>query len=143
MENGVDLLIEKLNAFQTGLYPPEKCHLESPEQLISNKAIMLGAFKNDELVGIGAIKPMENYAEIKRMYVDEVHRGEGIAQAILLSLENLALKKNYTIIRLETGSKHFAAQKLYLKMGYYRIQQFGNYPINDVSVLMEKPLRSL
>lgn len=138
LDTGVGQLIEKLNAYQTSLYPPEKCHLESPETLIQNKAIMLGAFAEEQLIGMGAVKPMGDYAEIKRMFVDEHYRGTGVAKLILENLEQKALDLGFTIIRLETGSKHFAAMKFYEKQGYSYTEPFGNYPKNDVSVLMQK-----
>ncbi len=137
-EPEVQDLIIKLNTFNLSLYSPEDCHLESPEQLTKNKAAMVGAYLGGRLTGMGALKQMDGYAEVKRMFVDSEQRGKGIAEKILQALEEIAAKNGNSIVRLETGSKHTAAIKFYTRMGYYRITQFGDYPINHVSVLMEK-----
>ncbi len=131
-------LITKLNTFNLSLYSADNCHLESPEQLIKNKTTMVGAYLGGRLTGMGALKQMDGYAEIKRMFVEPEQRGKGIAEKILTTLEEIASTNGNTIVRLETGSKHTAALKFYTRMGYYRIKQFGDYPVNDVSVLMEK-----
>ncbi len=131
-------LISKLNAFNLSLYTADQCHLESPEQLINHKADMVGAYLGGRLTGIGALKQMDGYAEVKRMFVEDDYRGKGIAEKILTALEEIAAKNGNHLARLETGSRHTAAIKFYTRMGYYRIKQFGDYPVNDVSVLMEK-----
>ncbi len=136
-------LITKLNTFNLSLYNAVDCHLESPEQLINNKATMVGAYLDGRLTGMGALKQMEGYAEVKRMFVEPEQRGKGLAEKILKTLEEIAVKNGNSIVRLETGSKHTAAIKFYSRMGYYRIKQFGDYPVNDVSVLMEKLLMVL
>ncbi len=136
-------LIEQLNRFNLNLYSREECRLESAEHLFEKKADMVGVFDKDQLVGIGAVKQMEGYAEVKRMFVQDAYRGTGVAATILEALEDIARKNGNTIIRLETGALHKAALKFYHKMGYYRIRQFGDYPVNDVSVLMEKKIGTL
>ncbi len=136
-------LITKLNTFNLSLYNAVDCHLESPEQLINNKATMVGAYFDGRLTGMGALKQMEGYAEVKRMFVEPEQRGKGLAEKILKTLEEIAVKNGNSIVRLETGSKHTAAIKFYSRMGYYRIKQFGDYPVSDVSVLMEKLLMVL
>ncbi len=137
-ETEVQDLITKLNTFNLSLYNAVDCHLESPEELIINKAIMVGAYLDGRLTGMGALKQMEGYAEVKRMFVEPELRGKGLAEKILKTLEEIAVKNGNSIVRLETGSKHTAAIKFYTRMGYYHITQFGDYPVNDVSVLMEK-----
>jgi putative acetyltransferase len=133
-------LIEKLNQYQIALYRIEDCTLESPESLQNNHAFMIGAFSNNILVGIGAVKLLDTYAEIKRMYVDEQYRGLSIAENILQKLEVYSKQNNIETIRLETGNKHFAALRLYKKSGYYEIERFGNYKTNGISVFFEKQL---
>lgn len=139
-EPEVQDLITKLNTFNLSLYPPEDCHLESPEQLTKNKAAMVGAYLGGRLTGMGVLKQMDGFAEVKRMFVEPEQRGKGIAEKILKELEDIAANNGNSIVRLETGCKHTAAIKFYTRMGYYRITQFGDYPVNDVSVLMEKNL---
>ena len=140
LDQGVQKLIDELNTFNLSLYPAQYCHLESSEELVRNQSSMLGAFWEEQLVGIGAVKQLPGYAEVKRMFVKELYRGKGVAAQILHGLEEIARKQGNVFIRLETGSKHDAALKFYQKSGYYRIRKFGYYPINEVSLLMEKKL---
>lgn len=136
----VQELIAKLDAFQIELYGRENCHLDSIEVLLKSGAHMLGAFDGAQLVGMGAVKIMGDYAEIKRMYVEENHRGQGIAENILQQLENYAQAQKITQLYLETGVYHTAAQKLYRKLGYNVVERFGDYPINGLSVFFGKKL---
>lgn len=134
----VQLLISKLDHFQIELYGRENCHLDSIETLLKSGAHMLGAFSDKQLVGMGAVKIMSGYAEIKRMYVEESHRGLGIAESILSRLEIYAVEQGENRICLETGIYHEAAMRLYKKLGYKVIDQFGEYKINGLSVFFEK-----
>ena len=134
----VQSLIDKLDAFQIELYGRENCHLDSIEVLLKSGAHMLGAYSGSQLVGIGAVKIMGDYAEIKRMFVEESHRGMGIAENILSQLEAYAQEQGIMQLNLETGVYHTAAQKLYRKLGYSVIDHFGDYPITGLSVFYEK-----
>ena len=72
------------------------------------------AYKDKQAIGCGAFKKFDNEtAEIKRMYVKINHRGYGIAQAILKSLELWALEKDFKKCILETGDRQIEAIKFY------------------------------
>jgi putative acetyltransferase len=99
------------------------------------------AYENDNAVGIGAYKEFEpNVAEMKRMYVLPEQRGKGIATQILLELELWAKEEGYTISLLETGYMQKDAIALYTKLGYEKIDNFGQYIGVDNSVCMKKYL---
>lgn len=99
------------------------------------------AFENENAVGCGAIKPLdENTMEVKRMYVIPETRGKGIASKILLELENWAKDLNYTRCILETGYKQPEAIALYKRSGYRLIPNYGQYIGIDNSVCFEKQL---
>ena len=142
LDENVIALIEKLNQYQINLYGREKCSLDSPEVLQQSQAFMVGAYANELLIGIGAVKFFDDYAEIKRMYIEENFRGLSIAEHILTRLEEHAAKNGIHKICLETGTLHHAAQKFYQKMGYTSIERFGNYPLNEVSVFLGKDLNA-
>ncbi|MDO1451772.1 GNAT family N-acetyltransferase [Rhodocytophaga aerolata] len=135
-------LIDKLNTYQISLYGVERCNLESPQSLVQNKALMLGAYDGQTLVGIGAIKLADSYGEIKRMYVEEAYRGSSIAENILRHLEEYARQKGMLRICLETGNKHHQALRFYQKQGYSQIERFGDYSPNQVSMYFEKTVSS-
>jgi putative acetyltransferase len=131
-------LIEKLNIYQEELYGAENCNLETPESLLANKALMIGAYAGNNLAGIGGIKLLRDHAEVKRMFVEENYRGLGIAESILKRLESYAQKNGVREICLETGNLHSAALAFYRKLGYEPVESFGNYKPNSVSLYFSK-----
>jgi len=132
-------LMEELDAFQIGTYGAENCkNLDSTEALLSQNAYMLGIYDKDDLVGMGAIKRVENYAEIKRMYICQSHRGLGLADTLLDRLESYMFEKGINTVCLETGIYHYSALKLYERHGYEVVKSFGYYTANDFSVYMQK-----
>lgn len=137
-DGNVQQLIRELNDYQLALYGIENCNLETPGSLVKNNAYMVGAFAEQHLIGIGAIKIYELYAEVKRMYVKEEFRGCSVAQNILHELEDHARKKGISSICLETGNLHHAAIKFYNRQGYQQIESFGSYKPNAVSVYLSK-----
>ena len=99
------------------------------------------AYDGDIAVGCGAIKPFaENAMEVKRMYVLEDRRGEGMASIVLQQLEQWALASNCTRCLLETGQKQPEAIRLYTKNGYRVISNFGQYAGVANSICFEKIL---
>lgn len=92
-----------------------------------------------EPVGCGAIKEYSpTRMEIKRMFVQPVHRGQGVAQVVLAELERWARELHYTGYVLETGQKQPEAIRLYQKCGYTLIPNYGQYVGVENSVCMEK-----
>jgi len=97
------------------------------------------AYVNNKAVGCGAIKEYSTDAvEVKRMYVQPHHRGEGIASEVLMALEAWAAELNYTKCVLETGKKQPEAIRLYHKNGYAVIPNYGQYENVENSVCFEK-----
>ena len=133
-------LIEQLDEYQSPLYPPESNHLDSIEELSKSNAFFLAAFIDSAICGIGSVKLIENYGEIKRVYVPENHRGKGIAIALMEELENYLIKQAMAYARLETGIHQKAAIRLYETLDYYIIDPFGEYKVDPLSVFMEKKL---
>jgi putative acetyltransferase len=79
-------------------------------------------------VGCGAFKPYaEGVVEIKRMFVLPEYRGKGVAMAVLSALETWAAELNCHACVLETGFKMTEAIGLYQKLGYERIENYGQY----------------
>ncbi|MGX6449006.1 GNAT family N-acetyltransferase [Patulibacter sp. S7RM1-6] len=79
-------------------------------------------------VGCGGLRPLEEgVAEIKRMYVDPLARGTGVAPALLAALEAAALERGWTTLRLETGDRQPDAMRFYAREGYAENPPFGPY----------------
>jgi GNAT superfamily N-acetyltransferase len=66
-------------------------------------------------------------AELKRMYVIEQARGNGLARRILAALEEDARAAGRLRMVLETGDKQPEAIALYLSSGYEPCEKFGYY----------------
>ena len=72
-----------------------------------------------EVVGVGALKPVDfAVAEIKRMYVRPLTRGQGIGRAILESLLADARVIGYQVARLETATFMREAHALDRSLGF-------------------------
>lgn len=136
----VQKLIEDLDLFLGELYPPEENQLDSVETLSKGNCHMLGAFLGSTLVGVGALKMLDGYAELKRMYLRPLYRGLGISRLILEGLENEIVSRGQSRVRLETGAKQLAALELYRSSGYRAIPPFGDYQANTSSHFLEKEL---
>ena len=101
-------------------------------------------YKDDEVVGCGAIKRFDDYAvEIKRMYTKPERRGEGIAKMIMQKLEAWARELNYERCILETGERQVEAVRFYDKVGYKRMENYGQYEGVENSLCFEKRLNEL
>lgn len=99
------------------------------------------AHRAGEPVGCGAMKPFTNERmEIKRMFVQPTHRGQGVAQAVLAELERWARELHYEGFVLETGKRQQEAIRLYQKSGYAVIPNYGQYVGVENSVCMEKEI---
>lgn len=99
------------------------------------------AYENEKLVGCGAFRKVDDSsAEIKRMYVKPKHRGSGIANEVLISLEIWAKENGFQKCILETGNRQVEAIKFYKKSGYHRIPNYGQYAEMEDSNCFEKTL---
>ena len=108
---------------------------------IANLDHVVVAYQTDEPVGCGAFKPFETDAvEIKRMFVQPAHRGQGVAQGVLAELEKWAAELGYAAYVLETGQKQPEAIALYKRSGYALTPNYGQYVGVENSVCMRKTL---
>ena len=103
---------------------------------------VLVAYVDGFPAGCGAIKQYEEKtAEIKRMFVGEKYRGQGIASQILTELEIWAKELGFNKAILETGDKQKAAIGLYSKSNYEIIPNFGQYKDVENSICFQKILQ--
>jgi GNAT superfamily N-acetyltransferase len=99
------------------------------------------AYQEETPVGCGAFKPFDaNSVEVKRMFVQPAHRGQGMAQAVLAELEKWASELGYASCVLETGKRQPEAIRLYERSGYVPIPNYGQYVGIENSVCMQKHL---
>ncbi len=136
-------LIVAADEFYTGLYPAESNHLESSDDLKADNVLFVGCRVDGSLAASGAAKIMQDdghYAEIKRVYVVERYRGQGLSLAIMRHLEARIREHGIDTCRLETGIRQPEALGLYRKLGYVERGPYGAYAEDPLSVFMEKRL---
>ena len=135
-------LVKDLDNYLLELYPTDSNHLDSIEELSKPHVYFLGAFENGQPLGCGAVKLLdEGYGEIKRVYVKSSAREKGVGRKLLLALENIAAGAGYSVLRLETGIYQPEAMKLFEASGYIKIDSFGDYPNDPLSIFMEKKIQ--
>ena len=128
-------------AFSASLYPPESNHHFQLDVLRSPEVRFLVARDGQgKALATRALVLHDGWAEIKRMWVEEAARGQGIAREILHALMAEAGHAGVEILRLETGVASHAALALYEKTGFKHRGPFANYPPDPLSVFMERPL---
>ncbi|MGH8879113.1 MAG: GNAT family N-acetyltransferase [Stackebrandtia sp.] len=79
-------------------------------------------------------------AEMKRMYVVEAMRGNGIARAMIAHLEAEALAAGRTRMVLVTGDSQPEAVRLYAALGYLPVETFGYYADQEGAFHLGKSL---
>ncbi len=103
--------------------------------------IYLLAYLDGQPAGCGALRPLDRQTvEIRRMYVLQSARRQGLARVLLAALEQAAAGLGYTVMRLETGNRQKPAIALYQDCGFVRIPAFGEYRNDPVSLCFEKPV---
>ncbi len=106
---------------------------------IENLKYVVVAYENGEAVGCGAIKIFNDTCmEVKRMFVQPVCRGKGLARKILFELEHWAQELGYKKCILETGRRMQDAVMFYTNCGYQEIPNFEPYTKMENSICFEK-----
>lgn len=109
---------------------------------VPNLGTVLLAYENDTPVGCGAFKEFDSETvEVKRMFVFDHKRSQGIASQILMGLEAWAEELGYKVCILETGIKQPEAIRLYEKNHYAYIPNFPPYVGVKRSVCFRKFLK--
>jgi GNAT superfamily N-acetyltransferase len=85
------------------------------------------------LVGCGGLvvrtlDDQQDFAEIKRMWVDDTLRGLGIGYRILDALEARAREMGYHLARLDSNGALSEAHALYRRSGYTEIPRYNDNP---------------
>ena len=125
------------------LYPAESNHFDGPDTLRQANVRFVAAWAGERVVGCGAVKRLPGppaYGEIKRVFVDETARRQGVAVAIMTVLEDALRGHGIGLARLETGIHQPEAIGLYRRLGYVERAPFGDYRPDPLSLFMEKRL---
>jgi putative acetyltransferase len=134
-------LLRNGEANSARLYPAESNHHRPPDALRAPEVRFLVARNaGGRAIATGALVLHGDWAEIKRMWVDEDARGRGVSKKMLDSLVSIALTEDVPVLRLETGVASAAALGLYEGAGFQRRKPFGGYKADPLSIFMEKSL---
>lgn len=80
------------------------------------------------IAGGGIRRLTADTCEVKRMWTAPDRRRQGHAAAVLEALEQLARRRGYRRVLLETGPEQPEAEALYVSAGYARTEVYGRYP---------------
>lgn len=136
-------LIEQSRQYQAGLYPAASVHQEDPQDLVATDVYFIGVSQNQVIIGLGAVKAIDDappYGEIKNLFVDPEHRGQGISRMIMHALEQYLGDCGIDVCRLETGINQPESIALYTSLGYIRCKPYGDYQEDPLSIFMQKDL---
>lgn len=139
-EPQVRRLLEQSHALMTALFPQEACHFLDLTELQAPHIHLFCAFGGEHAFGTGALALMPYGGEIKSMFTDPNARGQGVADAMLTHLIDVARTKGIQEVYLETGVGLEAAHRLYHRHGFSECGPFGAYPDSPYSIFMHKTL---
>ena len=123
--------------------PPESVHALDLRALrgadISFWSVWTDDSPDAELMGCGALRELgASHGEIKSMRTAPLHRGKGVARAMLAHLLAEARARGYARVSLETGAQpeFEPARRLYASSGFVPCGPFGAYREDPHSVFM-------
>src|SRR5436190_22140096 len=120
-------LVGELETVLAAEYPPEQRHGLDLAAIFQPHIRFFIARLRGTASGCGGVALFPDYAEVKRMYVREAARGQGVADAILARLEAEVSRTGRSVLRLETGVRQIAAMRLYVRSGFRECPAFGDY----------------
>ena len=123
--------------------PPESVHALDVECLRKPDVTFWTVWENGELLGCGALKELSpQHAEIKSMRTVAQHLRRGVATTLLQHILEVARRRGYSRLSLETGSMEAfePARKLYARFGFEYCEPFADYVEDPYSVFMTRGL---
>jgi cytochrome c oxidase assembly protein subunit 15 len=111
-----------------------------PEEFVPPHGCFLVAYLSGAAVACAGWRNHGSDAELKRMFVDPVARGHGLARALLDMVEQTARAAGWRRVILETGDKQPEAIALYRSAGYSDIPNFGYYADEPGCLCLAKAL---
>ena len=134
-------LLRQSDEFAISLYPPEyRYQIDLPALLADNVRFFVARRDGRALGCMALVRTAPDKGELKRCFVTQEARGQGVGLALLTAAEAAAREEKMRVIQLETGIRNNAALRLYRGCGFHDRGPFGGYPDNGVSVFLEKKL---
>lgn len=125
----VEAYFRELDELFEGGFDPARSVSADPQELMPPAGLFLVASLDGQPVGCGALKVKSSRrGEIKRMWVAPSARGLGIAQRLLLALEQHAVDAGLDVLQLDTHRALTEARALYARNGYAEIAAYNDNP---------------
>ncbi len=103
------------------------------------------AAQGDDVAGVVAVRPisdgLDGRSEVKRLYVREDWRGQGLGRALADAAVSFATHAGYATMVLDTLPHLVTARDMYTRMGFKEIVPYYENPLSGV-VYMEKTLNT-
>ena len=107
-----------------------------------NPHVVLLAFDNGIAVACASYRLFDNDSvEFKRVYVKKEYRKRGIAYNLIIQLEKSVIESGFKYSYIVTGKNNQPAIKLYKKLNYELIDNFGQFKYDDTVICMKKELK--
>ena len=121
---GVDLCFQNFEAELHGL----------PGDYAEPRGALLLAQVNGELAGCAALRPLDNVdypnaSEMKRLYVRQAFRGNGLGRQLAEAILDAARRAGYASVLLDPLDDLEAARALYEDLGFEEIPPYYHSPI--------------
>jgi ribosomal protein S18 acetylase RimI-like enzyme len=111
-----------------------------PEKYKEPEGTFFIAKENHKIIGCIGVKKLENkICEMKRLFVQDNYKGNGIGKKLVELIIAEAKAIHYEKIRLDTLDTMEAALSIYYKNNFYEIEPYYNNPADGV-VYLEKVL---
>jgi N-acetylglutamate synthase-like GNAT family acetyltransferase len=111
-----------------------------PEKYSEPEGAFFIAANNSEITGCVGLKKIENgICEMKRLFVNDRYKGNGIGKKLVEIIIREARLKQYKTMRLDTLDTMEAALSIYYENDFYAIEPYYNNPADGV-VYLEKML---
>ena len=120
--------------------PADEIFTLAPEDLVAPNITFFVARLENQVVGCVALVDMTTYGEVKRLFVRDTFRNQGVAQALMAVAEQFCRDVGLLEVKLESSPALHGAHKLYEATGYRTCAPFGDYPVLDSSLFMAKDL---
>ena len=122
-------LVGELETILSAEYPPEQRHGLALDAIFQPHIRFFLARLRGAAVGCGGVALFSDFAEVKRMYVRDIARGQEVADAILSRIEEVVREAGLSLLCLETGERQIAALRFYARVGFRRCPAFGAYAL--------------
>lgn len=110
-------------------WSPEQIPSADPAEVALPTGAWVVAYLGTQPVGCGGVKRLDDEtAELKRIFLHESARGQGLGRRLLEQLELHARELGYARTRLDTGDRQPHALALFRGAGYAEIPDYNSNP---------------